>query len=76
MNSEEQEELQVKDLAIQLLSKIDKLDERLSRLEKRVPESFDIFYRAPTKGSHEKLNVVLDDLHIRLNKLEEGSQQE
>lgn len=64
------EELQVKDLAIQLLSKIDKLDERLGRLEKKVPESFDIFYRAPTKEKHEKLNVVLDDLHMRLNKLE------
>ena len=75
MNSEVQEELQVKDLAIQLLSKIDKLDERLSRLEKRVPESFDIFYRAPTKGNHEKLNVVLDDLHVRLNKLEESQQE-
>lgn len=76
MNSEVQKELQVKDLAIELLSKIDKLDERLSRLEKRVPESFDIFYRAPTKGKHEKLNVVLDDLHMRLNKLEGETQGE
>ena len=73
MNLNNPEELQVKDLVIQLLSKIDKLDERLSRLEKRVPESFDVFYRPPGGESHQRLNVVLDNLHERLNILEDSN---
>lgn len=74
MNLDNPAELQVKDLAIQLLSRLDKLDERLSRLEKRVPESFDVFYRPPGEERHQKLNVVLDNLHVRLNTLEESHQ--
>lgn len=74
MNLDNQEELQVRDLAIQLLNKLDKLEERLSRLEKRVPESFDVFYKPPGEERHQKLNVVLDNLHVRLNTLEESNQ--
>lgn len=74
MNLDNPAELQVKDLAIQLLSRLDKLEERLSRLEKRVPESFDVFYRPPGEEKHQKLNVVLDNLHVRLNTLEESHQ--
>ena len=42
------EELQVKDLAVKLLGMIDRLDARISKLEEKMPETFDIFYNSST----------------------------
>jgi hypothetical protein len=70
------EEEQNRSLIIQLLSKLDKLEERLGKLEKQVPETFDIFYKPPGKDKHEKLNETLDNLHVNLNTLEEAIRQQ
>lgn len=78
MSSEElqnqTEELQVKDLAVKLLGMIDKLDARISKLEKKVPESFDIFYKPPGAADHQKLHLSLDELYAKINKIEESIQ--
>lgn len=55
---------------LEILRLIDKIDARLKKLESKIPDSFDIFYKPPRKKNHQKLNVVLDDIHHRLNNLE------
>ena len=76
MSSEElqhpSEELQVKDLAIKLLGMIDKLDVRISKLEKKIPETFDILYKSPESDKHKKLHLSLDELYGRINTIEKS----
>lgn len=44
---------------------MNKLEARMAK----IPEPFVLMYRPPGK-EHQKINVVLDDLHNRLNMLE------
>lgn len=64
------EELQVKDLAIKLLGMIDRLDARISKLEEKMPETFDIFYKPPGREKHQKLHLSIDELYGKINKIE------
>jgi hypothetical protein len=72
MSSEQNqnEEIQVKDLAINLLGLIDALNARISKLEEKMPETFDIFYRPPGAESHQKLHLSLDELYGKINSIE------
>ena len=50
------------------------LKERLMYLENRIakiPDPFILLYRPPGKD-YQKINVVLDDIHERLNRLEDA----
>lgn len=51
------------------------LERRVSNLEERVskiPDPLVLYYRAPDRDKHEKINEVLDDMYTRLNILEES----
>lgn len=54
----------VKDLANPILS-------RIERLEQKQSEQFVLYYKPPKHEDYQKINEVLDNLHLRLNKLEE-----
>jgi hypothetical protein len=40
-------------------------------LEEKIPNTFDIFYRPPGWIGHVKLNLALDDLYAKINRLED-----
>lgn len=53
---------------------INDIERRLSNLEKRVskiPDPFTLYYRAPENEGYQKIDEVLDHIHIRLNMLED-----
>lgn len=58
------------DTILSILKLIDKLEYRLKKLENKTIEELEIMYRPPNEKQHKKLNVVLDNLHERLNILE------
>jgi hypothetical protein len=64
------EELLVKDLAVKLLGMIDQLESRISKIEEKMPDSFDIFYKPPGGSKHQKLHLSLDELYGKINKIE------
>lgn len=72
MNSEQNqsEEIQAKDLVIKILGLIDKLEARITKLEEKIPESFDIFYKPPGGEKYQKLHLSLDELYGKINKIE------
>jgi ribosomal protein S15P/S13E len=47
------------------------LEKRISELEEKIPNTFDIFYRPPGWIGHVKLNLALDDLYAKINRLED-----
>lgn len=50
------------------------VERRLLNLEERVgkiPDPFMLYYKAPTDERHQKITDVLDDVHTRLNILED-----
>lgn len=50
------------------------LERRISDLEERVgkiPDPFVLYYKPPEHEGYQKIDEVLDDLHVRLNMLEE-----
>jgi hypothetical protein len=62
-------ESRVGDLEVTLRS----LERRLSNIESRlskIPDPFVIYYRPPHSEDYEKLNLALDDLYARINKVE------
>lgn len=61
------------DTLLSILSLIDKIEYRLKKLETKTIEQLDIMYRPPNEKEHKKLDVVLNDLHNRLNNLEDTS---
>ena len=72
MNSEQNqsEEIQAKDLVVKILGIIDKLEARITKLEEKIPESFDIFYKPPGDEKYQKLHLSLDELYGKINKIE------
>lgn len=59
------------EVILDLQKEIKRLNDRLSKLEERVPKSYDIFYKPPGQETHQKLHLSLDELYARINKVEE-----
>lgn len=52
---------------------VNDIEMRLNKIEERVgkiPDPFVMYYRAPENEKHQKIDEVLDHIHIRLNMLE------
>lgn len=58
----------VKDLANPILNRIEKLEEKQSK----IPDPFVLYYKPPKHEDYVKIDEVLDNLHVRLNNLEES----
>lgn len=53
---------------------VNDIERRLNNLENRVskiPDPFTLYYRAPENEKHQRIDEVLDHIHIRLNMLED-----
>ncbi len=56
---------------LDILKLIDKLDARLRKLEEKIPDTFDVYYKAPGENKHKKLHLSLDELYAKINRVEE-----
>lgn len=54
---------------------IKNLEKRISSLDSRVPDSFEIYYKPPGFIEHQKLNLTLDHLYGKINKIEDDFYQ-
>lgn len=68
--SSENSQNELRDTTLQILRLIDKLDARVKKLEEKMPETFDIFYKPPESDEHKKLHLSLDELYGKINRIE------